>query len=90
MLHEQQSQYLLQIAKCLDESCCESFELSYLSIIRNRLLLSTIALIRNGPDFKWVKRSKNSQYFSFSQNNAMTAKMNSTFLKIYPLTSFLN
>ena len=58
--HEQQAQYLLQITKCLDESYCKLFELSYLSISKNRLLLTHNVQISNGPDFKYVKRHKNS------------------------------
>ena len=63
--HERQSQYLLQITKCLDESYCESFGFSYLSISKNRLLLSHIVLIRNGCGSKWVKRHKDSYTYPF-------------------------
>lgn len=40
-------QYVLQIVKCKDRTCCQPFRSSYLNIVKERFLPPPIAIIRN-------------------------------------------
>ena len=45
--HIRESQYFLQIVKCLGENFCRRFRSSYLKIVKERFLPPSIAVIRS-------------------------------------------
>jgi len=56
--HVRQSQYFLQIVKCLDEKCCSRFQSSYLKVIPHRFLPPIIPVVHTLNGIEWAKMTK--------------------------------
>ena len=70
--HIRESQYFLQIVKCLDSNCCSPFRSSFLTVVKR---------LTNEKWLKWAKDDKIGTYLSLHQNLIMSAN-------IIPLTPF--
>lgn len=61
--HVRTSQYLTQIVKCLDESCCSKLRSSYFSVVPGRFLPPPLPISQTSEGLKIPERSKNESYF---------------------------
>ena len=75
--HVRQSQYLLQIVKCEDKACCETFESSYLSIVNDRFLPPPLAVAQTKDGLLAVVDDKKGKYLSLHQNLSMRGQLSS-------------
>ena len=83
--HIRESQYFLQIVKCVDENCCRPFRSNYLKIMTERFLPPPIAVTRSTINgLKWMKHDDDAHYLSLSQNLAFKAQVGVTALKNFP------
>ena len=87
-IHVRQSQYFLQIVKCQDTNCCESFKSSYLNIVKDRFLPPPLSVLRKDGLLKWVKGDSEAHYLSLTQNIAMKDQLNSAIIKKYPIIPY--
>ena len=66
--HAISSQYLLQIIKCNNITCCAPFRSSYKNVVKDRFLSFPFSMsqsLNNG--FTWTRSDKTSQYLSLHQ-----------------------
>ena len=83
--HVPESPYFLQIAKCKDSKCCSPFRLSYLKVVKDRLLPPPISVTHTTTSgLKWVKRDVDAHYLSLTRNLALKAHFGVTALKNFP------
>ena len=66
--HVRQSQYFLQIVKCLDENCCLSFRSSYLKVVPQKFSPPPIPIVHTLNGIEWAKDDKDATYLSLFQN----------------------
>ena len=53
--HIRESQYFLQIVKCLYSNCCSSFRSSYLTVVKYRFLPPPVPVVQTKNGSKWAK-----------------------------------
>ena len=84
--HVRSSQYLLQIVKCNNITCCTPFMSSYKNVVKDRFLPPQFAMPRslhNG--FTWTRSDKTSQYLSLHKTIAMSGVIPTFAQRKYPL-----
>ena len=69
--HVRELQNLLQIVKYTDPASCSSFQLSYLTIMKDRFLLTSLPLVFSSSEIEWAKDDKEATYLSLFQNVAL-------------------
>ena len=69
--HVRELQNLLQIVKYTDTASCSPFQLSYLTIMKDRFLLTSLPLVFSSSEIEWAKDDKEATYLSLFQNVAL-------------------